>query len=234
MAYAARQRGCALTIFVGVDASPMKIERMRDLGARICISGTSPGETLAAARTFASQHGALLVEDGRCVALAEGAGVIGIELLRWRAPLDAILVPLGDGALLSGIGCWVKAHSPRTRMIGVCAAGSPAMERAWRTGQIARRCASNTIADGLAVDAPYPEALANVRSSVDDVLLVEDAALIGAMQCAHAELGLVLEPSGAAGLAALNVHRDQFVGETVATVLTGGNLGPEDMRRWLL
>lgn len=232
LALAARQRGLRATVFVNRVASPLKVERMRAFGADVRMVGNMPDEGIAAARAFADATGALLVEDGREAAIAEGAGTIGVELLDWPETFDAILVPLGDGALLAGIGCWVKMHSPRTRVIGVCAAGSPAMERSWRSGK-PETVPCSTIADGIAVQTPFAESLARLTCVVDDIIMVEDIALIEAMQLAHRELGLVLEPSGAAGLAGLLTHRAQFRDKLVATVLTGSNLSPEEMRRWL-
>jgi len=83
------------------------------------------------------------------------------------------------------------------------------------------------------VQSPYPEAVADLVGLVDDILLVEDHALITAMQQIHRALGVVLEPSGAAGLAALSAYRERFKGKLVATILTGGNITPEQMRQWL-
>ena len=133
MAFAARRRGLPITVFTSHGANPLKVERMRALGAQVRTAGDDPDQTHAAAKEFAAQTGALLVQDGREAAIAEGAGTIGVELLRWHEPFDAMAIPLGDGALLGGIARWVKAHSPATKMIGVCATGSPAMHRSWHT-----------------------------------------------------------------------------------------------------
>src|SRR5215469_13768212 len=130
MAYAARKRGLSITIFVAADANPLKVERMRALGADVRFARDV--DEAAAAKAFAKQNGALLVEDGRDVSIAEGAGTIGLELLRWPERFNAILMPLGDGSLLAGVSCAVKACQPATQLIGVCAAGSPAMERSCR------------------------------------------------------------------------------------------------------
>lgn len=232
MALAARQRGLHTTVFVNQGASSLKIDRMRAFGADVRMVGNMPDEGIAAARAFAEATGALLVEDGREPAIAEGAGTIGVELLDWPETFDSILVPLGDGALLAGIGCWVKMHSPHTRIIGVCAAGSPAMERSWRNGR-PETAPCYTIADGIAVQTPFAESLARLTCVLDEIIMVEDVALIDAMRLAHRELGLVLEPSGAAGLAGLLRHRAQFRDKLVATVLTGSNVSAEEMRRWL-
>jgi len=233
MAFSARKRGLQLTIFTSVNANPLKIERMRALGAVVRTIGEDFDAAHKAAKAFAHENNARLVEDGGDPAISEGAGTIGLELLRWPEPFDAILVPLGDGALLGGIARWVKAHRPATRMIGVCAGGAPAMERSWRARQVRALEKANTIADGLAVTTPLPEALADITGLVDDILLVEDRTLLSAMRLAHQELGLVVEPSGAAGLAALLTHRDRFRGMLAGTILTGGNLTVEQMRQWL-
>ena len=232
MAYAARQRGLPLTVFMNAPGNPLKAARMRALGADVRIVGDRGDSGDAAARRFAAEHDALLVVDGNEPAIAEGAGTIALELLRWPEPFDAVLAPLGDGALLGGISCWVKAHSPAVRMIGVCAAGSPAMERSWQAGRVV--CApARTIAEGISIETPCAAALANLTALADELILVDDAALIAAMRLAHRDLGLVLEPSGAAALAALAVYSQRFHGQRIGVLLTGGNLAPQQMQEWL-
>jgi threonine dehydratase len=233
MAFAARKRGITLTIFASVTANPLKLERMRALGADVRLAGEDFKAAHSAAKEFALKTGAELIEDGRIPTISEGAGTIGVELLRWPEPFDAILVPLGDGALLGGVARWVKAHRPATKMIGICAAGAPAMERSWRAHMAQESGPTNTIADGIEVRSPYPESVSDLIDLVDDILLVEEQALLSAMQKAHRELGVVLEPSGAAGLAALTAYRERFKGQLVATILTGGNVTPEQMCKWL-
>jgi threonine dehydratase len=126
----------------------------------------------------------------------------------------------------------VKAFSPITLMIGVCATGSTAMKQSLsRREVISSPCV--TIADGIAVQTPFSGSIARLSGVVDDVLLVDDDALIEAMRTAHRELGVVLEPSGAAGLAALLTHGEQFRTKRVATILTGGNLSAEQACNWL-
>ena len=233
MAWSARKRGLALTVFTAADANPLKVERMRALGADVRPVGEDFDAAHDAARDFAAETGARLVEDGRDREIAEGAGTIGTELLRWPDPFNSIVVPLGDGALLAGIARWVKAHRPSTRMIGVCASGAPAMERSLRSGQRCELPRTDTIADGIAVRSPFPEAIEDLTGVVDDVLLVDDDAIVDAIRRAHRDLGVVLEPAGAAGLAAVITHRLGFAGRLVATVLTGGNATAEQVRKWI-
>lgn len=233
MAFAARKRGLALTVFAATAANPLKVARMRALGAEVRQEGADFDAAKLAARAYAEAVGARFVEDSRDVETAEGAGTIGVELLAWPEPLDAIVVPLGNGALLAGIATWVKSRAPSVELIGVSAAGAPAMERAWRSGRLEAFERIDTIADGIGVRVPVPEALDDLAGVVDDVLLVDDAAMLAAMRLAHAQLGLVLEPSGAAGLAALLAEPARFRGRLVATVLCGGNLTPEQIGAWL-
>jgi threonine dehydratase len=233
MAYSAHKREIPLTVFAALNASPMKVERMRTLGAEVRLAGEDFEGAHEAATIFATERGAQLIEDGRAPAIAEGAGTIAVELLRWPEPFDAIVVPVGDGALLAGIGRWVKAHQPQAQLIGVCASGAPAMELSWRQGAVLEIGRAHTIADGIAIRVPFAEALGDLQASVDDFILVEDDDLVTAMRVALEELGLVLEPAGAAGLAAVLCGRERFSGRTIATVLTGGNITPAQMQRWL-
>jgi threonine dehydratase len=221
LAHAARAHGLLLTVFVPTGTNPGKISRMRAFGATVDCSAENYSAAQQAAVRFAADCAAVLVEDGRQESIAEGAGTIGVELLRWPQPLDVVVVPLGDGALLGGIARWVKAHSPQTRMVGVCASGAPAMQLSWRARRPISTPLPHTIAHGLEVQSPHAEAVADLLDLVDDILLVDDAALFAAVQLAQRELGLVLEPSGAAGIAAIATHAQQFKGAWAATVLTG-------------
>jgi threonine dehydratase len=232
MAFATRKRAMPLTIFTGVGANPFKVERMRALGADVRLVEDFDAADRAAER-FAAETGATRVTDGRDAAISEGAGTIGVEMLRWREPFDTILIPVGDGALLAGAATWVKAHQPATHMIGVCASGAPAMERSWRAGRPLDLGRTETIADGIAIRMPFPEPLADLLRLADDFLLVDDEALVSTMRLAYEELGIVLEPSGAAGLAAVFSYREQFKEQLVGTVLTGGNITPQQARQWL-
>ena len=233
MAFAARKRGFSLIVFAATSANPLKIARMRALGAEVRQVGQDFDAAKEAARAFAAASGARFIEDSKDVETAEGAGTIGVELLRWPEPFDTLLIPLGNGALLAGIASWVKAHQPATQIIGVCAAGAPAMERSWRTGQLVAFEQISTIADGIGVRLPVPEALTDLTGIVDDLLLVDDSAMLSAMRLAHRELGLVLEPSGAVALAALRSDPARFRGQLVGAILCGGNLTPAQIAEWL-
>lgn len=233
MAYACRSKGVHLIVYASVHANPLKVERMRALEAEVRLHGDDFDAAKAEAKRVAQTTNTRMVEDSLEVATGEGAGTIGLELLQWSEPLDSVLVALGNGALLTGVGRWVKAHAPTTRVIGVAATGAPAMVESWRANQLIEHTTVHTIADGIAVRIPIPEAVKDMHGTVDDALLVSDESMLTAMKLLHHHLGLVVEPSGAVGIAAILERRDQFQDQLVATIICGGNVTPQQMTQWL-
>lgn len=232
LAFAARAAGLPITVFAATAANPLKVARMRDFGATVMLEGADFDSAKAAARAHAAATDALFVEDGRDLAITEGAGTIGLELLRDGGAFDAVVVPLGNGALLNGVGAWIRKTAPATRVIGVVASGAPAMERSWRRGRAVETADVATIADGIAVRVPVPEAVADMAGLVDDVMLVDDASILRAMRAVLLHAGLLVEPAGAAGVAAVMAAPEGFAGQRVATVLCGANVTPEQFGRW--
>jgi threonine dehydratase len=229
MAHAARSRGFRATIFAAVSANPYKIDRMRELGAEVRLAGDDFDAAKVHAAAFAAESGAMFVEDGREVAISEGAGTIALELCRFATPIDVVISPLGNGALLAGLGTYFKARSPSTRVIGVCATGAPCMALSWRAGRPEPTTSMSTIADGIGVRVPVSEALDDLRPLLDDIVLVDDATMIDAMRLIFRHHGLVTEPAGVAGLAAVLAYGDRFRGATIATPICGGNLNPASL-----
>ena len=234
LAHAGRRRGVPVTVLAPEGASPLKVAAMRGFGAEVRLEGHDFDAAKDAARRFAAAEGRIFVEDGADPAIAEGAGTIARELGRAGALGDAILVALGNGSLVNGVGAWVKAHRPTTRVVAVVAAGAPAMALSWRAGRVIRTKAVATIADGLAVRVPVPEALEVMRRTGDEVVEVDEAAILAAMRLAFRTLGLVVEPAGAVGLAALLADPGLCRGQRVSTILCGGNVTAEQARMWLL
>jgi len=130
-------------------------------------------------------------------------------------------VQIGDGALITGIACWLKAVAPQTNVIGVCASGAPAMAKSYAARRPIASEGDGTIATAIAVTDPLPESVARVVEVVDQILLVDDDDLRRAMRLIADTLGLLVEPAGAAGLAALMRHPQAIPGQRVATILTG-------------
>ena len=233
IAYAGRARGIRVIVYASLYANALKLERMRALGAEVRLAGEDFDTAKLEAKSFAAATGVPLMEDGLDPAIAEGAGTIALELLRYPEPIDDLLVPLGNGALITGVGRWSKAVAPATQVIGVAATGAPSMVESWRSGRMVNYERINTIADGIGVRLPVPEAVADMHGTVDDTLLVEDRTILAAMRLIYEQLGLVIEPAGAVGIAALLAQPERFRGRFVATLLCGSNLTPQQLRDWL-
>ncbi len=233
IAYAARKRNIKATVFAAETANPLKIERMKAFSAEVRLHGQDFDAAKSYSKDYAKQNKLRFVEDSRDTEFTEGAGSMAVELLNYPKPFDAVVVPLGNGAMIAGIARWIKAKSPNTKVIGVCAAGAPAMEKSWRASTYIQTETINTIADGIGVRVPVPEALEDLKGLLDEVLLVEDTKTIEAMKLVHQHLGLVLEPSGAVGIAAIKNNQPLFANQHVATILCGGNLTGEQIEQWL-
>ncbi len=228
MAFAGRARGVPVRVFAATTANEAKVARMRQLGADVMLTGADFDQAKDAARAYARERPAcVFVEDGDEPRLAEGAGTIGVEL----APLaiDTLLVPVGNGALVCGLGTWLKAHSPATRIVGVCAAAAPSMADSWRAGRPVPSQSARTMADGLAVRVPVPAAVEWMRDCVDDVVLVSEEQIMAAVLALRDTLGLLVEPSAAVGVAA--AADGTFAGPRLGTVITGANLSADLLAR---
>ena len=242
MAYVGRSRRIPVQVFVANDVNPAKAERMRSLGAKVTLCEGNFDVAKENARRQAAEHSeCVFVEDGADDALSEGAGTIGVELLAAGA-IDTVVVPLGDGALINGIAAWFKDRSPGTHIVGVCPEATPVMLHAWREargmpnssdsardgslrGDKDMQQPAHTIADGIETHVPVQKSIEMMKDLVDDIVLVNDDELIEAMRLSLSTLGLVLEPSGAAGLAAIRRHK--LAGQRFATILTGSNIHPQ-------
>jgi threonine dehydratase len=219
VAYVGRARGMAVRAFAPASINPVKRARMEAFGATITLAADY-GEAREAVRSAAEAPGTLLLEDGVPPAIAVGAGTMAAELDA-VGPLDAVVVPIGDGSLISGIGCWVREHRPGMRVVGVNPEAAPAMYESFRAGRPVRVDASDTFAEGISVPVPHAASLERVRELVDDIVLVKTEEIAAAMDLAAQHVGIRLEPAGAASLAA--IAHGRVAGDRVASILTGAN-----------
>ena len=233
LAYNAKRHGRDLIVFASIHANPLKIEAMRRFGAEVVLEGEDFDGAKAAARAYAAGRQLQFVEDGASAAIAEGAGTIAAELTEAEGVLDAVYVPLGNGALATGIGCWLKARSPGTRVVAVAALGAPCMALSHAAGAVVETAEALTIADGIAVRIPVPEAVEWLKDTIDEVVLVSDEQILAAMGFAWDSWQRVVEPAGAAGLAAILAAAPALEGRRVATMLCGANLTDGQTRAWL-
>lgn len=229
VAFAARAHRVPFAVFAALNANPAKVAAMRRLGAEVRLVG----EDFDAAREAAARHAATtgwrLIVDGADPRIAIGAGTMAVELTdgveRGELPaLEELYVPVGNGALIGGIGVWLKAATPATRLIGVQAEGAPAMTRSWHEGLAIETPTVDTVADGIAARVPVPEALDIMRGVVDDMLLVDDPAILDAQRELAAALPFAVEPSAAAAWAAMRIA--PAGAGAIGFILTGGNLPP--------
>ena len=227
LAWAARRSGIPLTVFSSLHANPDKVRAMRDLGAEVRLAGEDFDAAKEAALAHAGETGAAFVEDGREPEITEGAGTIALECVEAVFHADTALIPVGNGALIGGMGLWLRHAAPEVAVVGVVAREAPVMRRAFESGDPSPApTAPTTIADGIAVRVPVPEALPLMRRVVHEVVEVGEDALRDAVRLLHRTLGLVVEPAGAAGIAALLEHPDRFRNRAILTPLCGGNANP--------
>jgi threonine dehydratase len=217
LAYAARARRASVDVFASPDVPPGKVASMRALGARVEVS-RRPGT--AAREHAAADDERFLVVDGLHPEVAEGAGTIGLEL-EGAGPIDAAVVQVGDGALISGVAARLRATMPGIRIVGVCASGAPAMAESFAAGRPVAIPGAGTIATALAIAEPIAESLARVRALVNEIVLVDDEQLRAAIDLIAETVGVLVEPAGAAGVAALLSRGSEIPGRRVAVLLTG-------------
>ncbi len=233
MAYACRAADVPLTVYASVNANPLKIERMRALGATMVLAGEDFDGAKAIGKAAAAAQGTRFVEDSLDPEPTEGAGTMAVELAASDAEFDALIVPLGNGAMLAGVATAMKALRPKTKIIAVQSTGAPAMTESLISGTLVTHEKIDTIADGIGVRSPVPQALEDLRGLVDEFLLVPDTTTLKAMRLLHQHAGLVVEPSGAIGLGAVVEHGSVFAGRRVATIICGGNLTNEQIASWI-
>lgn len=226
-AFAARTLGLPATIFLPDPANPVKRKKIEDLGARIFCHGSND---LAAASQKASEYsqraGVYLLSDATAPELPAGPATIGVEILEQCRNLSAVFVPMGDTALIRGIGAAIKQLSPQTKVIGLQAERAPSYVLSWRAGRPVPTDTCDTIADGLATRIPDAANVADIRKVVDDVVLVSEEELIGAIRHLYEREKVVAEPAGAAATAAFLAKP---ISGRVALVVSGGNIS-DDIR----
>src|SRR5205823_605837 len=203
VAYAARLLHVPATVFVPIGANPVKVDRIRSLGASIVEVGSMLNDATDAAAAHAAASGAYFLHDANDPGVPVGAGTIAMEVLDALPDLAAIYVPVGDTALIRGVAAFVKARNAAIRVVGVQTSDAPAYFRSWQCGAVVTTESADTIADGLATSRPLMENVAAIRTLVDEMQLVSESSLLDAIAWLLTKERLVAEPSGAATTAAL-------------------------------
>ncbi|HVG24890.1 MAG TPA: pyridoxal-phosphate dependent enzyme [Thermoanaerobaculia bacterium] len=219
VAWAAGVAGVRAHVFLPLGANPLKRSKIELLGARVHDTGHDLDDAKAQAMEFARERGLRFVDDGDSPGVIEGAGTIGLEIARELRP-DVVFVPMGSGSLAAGIAMAM----PGTRVVAVQSSGSPAMVESFHARRAIERPIA-TIADGLVCRVPAQLALDALLAHVADAMLVSDEELLDATRLMILGAHVLVEPSGAAGLAA--AMRSDVRGKRVVVIATGANITAE-------
>jgi threonine dehydratase len=231
VAYAAKEFGIPARIFLPANCNPVKRGRIASLGAVIVESG---GSDLASAFELASEHakepGVYFLNDATDADLPAGPATIACEILEQLPKTTAILVPMGDTALIRGIAAAAKQIAPSVRVIGVQAERAPAYYLSWKEGKVVGTETCDTIADGLATRTPEVANVRDVKNLVDGIVLASEEQMLKAIETLLVEEHVVAEPSGAASTAAL-LKSSEGCGDSPVLIVSGANISREVLKR---
>ncbi len=225
LAWAARAAGVRAVVVMPAAASPAKVDASRGYGAEVVLYGVNGMEALAKARELEAAQSLTMVHPFDDDAVSAGAGTVGLELLEQAGELDVVVVPIGGGGLIAGLLVAIKESNPRIRVYGVEPTGAPAMRRSLDSGHPEHLATVSTIADGLAAPMAGNLPFAIVQRYVDDVILIDDAAIAAATRDLLLNTKLLAETAGATATAAVLARAIPFKqGERVAAIVSGGNV----------
>jgi threonine dehydratase len=225
VALAARLHGISATIVMPHDAPPVKLAATRGYGAEIVGYDRYSENREEIGHELARQHGLTIVPPYDDWDVMAGQGTVALELIEDAGPLDSLLVPVGGGGLLAGCGTAARALLPDVRLIGAEPAAGDDTARSLAAGERVSIQQPRTVADGQAATTPGELTFAVNRRQVDEIILVEDDAILAAVALLFERLKQVVEPSGASAVAALLARPGRFAGQRVGVVLSGGNIG---------
>ena len=225
VALAAQLLGIKATVFMPEGAPIPKEKATRGYGAEVIFHGRYLDDALVEARAFAERTGAVLIHPFDHADIVAGQGTAGLEILEQAPDVETVLVPTGGGGLLAGVAIAVKALRPDVRVIGVQASGAAAYPASLEQGRPVALTTMKTMADGIAVGLPGDVTFAAVRDHVDEIITVSENALSRAVLAVLERAKMLVEPAGAAAVAAVMEAPHTFRTPAVA-VLSGGNVDP--------
>ena len=225
VALAAQMLGTTAQVFMPAGAPLPKVSATKGYGATVTLVGSTVEDALAAAQAYADEHGAVFIHPFDHPDVIAGQGTVGLEIVEQCPEVKTIVVSVGGGGLVSGIAAAAKGTKPDIRIIGVQAEGAAAYPPSLAAGRPIRLAGLGTMADGIAVGQPGELTYAHVHDLVDDMVTVSEDALSRALLLCLERAKLVVEPAGAAAVAALLEQPRRFEPPVVA-VLSGGNIDP--------
>jgi threonine dehydratase len=235
VALAARIHGIKAVVVMAENATPSKVAATRGYGAEVVLHGTIWDEANDKAKELVRDRGLTYVHPFDDLQLIAGQGTLGLEVIQDWADVDAIVVPIGGGGLISGVAMAVKALKPTVKVIGVESSGAPGMRDSVRAGAVVTLDRVDCIIDGLRVKRVGETTFQVVRQMVDQIVTLPDEEIFKAMLWIMAHAKLVVEGAAAAPVAALlDGSIDVPAGSRVVCVLSGGNVNLDQLRglRW--
>lgn len=224
VAFAASQIGVPATIVMPRSTPIAKVSATEGYGAKVVLHGSIYDEAYAKACEIVEQEGAEFIHPFDDEDVMAGQGTIALEILSDLPTVDMIFVPAGGGGLISGVAACIKQINPRIQVIGVQAEGANAIVASFGKDKVQPSTSVHTIADGIAVKTPGEKTMAYINQYVDQMVTVSDSEIAGAILLLLERTKQVVEPSGAAPLAAVLNHKVDIRGKKVCCVLSGGNI----------
>ena len=225
VALAAQMLGIKATVFMPEGAPIPKEKATRAYGADVVFHGQYLEDAMVGARAFAEETGAVFIHPFDHLDVVTGQGTAGLEILEQAPDVRTVLVPTGGGGLLAGIAIAIKASRPDVRVVGVQAEGAAAYPSSLASGAPVKLASMKTMADGIAVGLPGDITFAAVRDYVDEIVTVSEESLSRALLALVERAKMIVEPAGAAAVAALLDDPTAYETPAVA-VLSGGNIDP--------
>ena len=231
MALAARELGAPALVVMPTTAPQIKVDGARGFGAEVIFAGTTSTERRERAEAEAQTRGWTVVPPFDHEWIMAGQGTAGLEILDQLPDVATVIVPIGGGGLAAGVSAAIKLSRPDVKVIGVEPSGAAAMKASIEAGHPVTLDSTQSVADGLMAVRPGDLTFAHVRRFVDDIVTVEDEQIIDAVLWLLATAGIVVEPSGAASVAAALSGAAPLNGPTVA-VVSGGNMSMEKLEEF--
>jgi threonine dehydratase len=232
VALAAQRLGLRCVVVMPETAPRVKVDGVRSYGGEVIFAGTTSSERKTRAEAEAAAYGLTIVPPFDHPWIVAGAGTCGLEILEQCPDPTAVYVPVGGGGQLAGISTAIKTLRPAVRMIGVEPAGAARISASLAAGRPIRLGQTSSIADGLLTLQLGPLTFAHIQAFVDEVVTVEEEEIVAAVRWLFTEAGIVAEPSGAASVAAA-LKAGTPISPGMVAVISGGNVSPEDHRRYV-
>jgi threonine dehydratase len=224
VAYHACARGIAAQIVMPLMTPLVKVAATKGFGAEVVLHGANYDEAYSYALQSCAEQGMTFLHPFDDAEVINGQGSIGLELLEQVADLEAVVVPIGGGGLISGVACAIKESKPKVRVVGVQTERLPSMLRATEAGHPVTIPASATVADGIAVRRAGDLTLPLVQRYVDEIVTVDEEEIANAILVLLEKEKTLAEGAGAVAVASLLQHKTSLSGKKTAALVCGGNI----------